>query len=193
MSGAKALMRLFLAVFPPPEVQAAAFGMTEALRRQGDPVSWVKRENLHYTLLFLGELGEDGARRAGEAAAAAAGAHAAFAAALGAPGAFPNPRKPRVLWLSMTEGAEALGALSRSLEAELARHGFDRADHPFSPHLTIGRVRESREDWTARLAAVGLPAPAALRFRVEALNLMQSDLSPRGAHYTVRVAAPLHA
>ena len=64
-------MRLFFAVFPPPEVQRAAFALEESLRRPGDGVSWVKLENLHYTLRFLGELGESGLRRAAAAASIA--------------------------------------------------------------------------------------------------------------------------
>jgi len=186
-------MRLFLAVFPPPEVQRAAFAATEAMRRPGDGVSWVKPENLHYTLHFLGELGEDGARRAAEAAREAAGDHRAFDAALGGLGAFPDPRRARVLWVSMAEGAEEMKGLARSLEEALGRRGFDRADKPFSPHLTLGRVRAPREDWSARLAAAEPPAGAGARFRVERLSLMESKLSPQGSIYTARAEGPLAA
>src|SRR6266581_8275864 len=156
-------MRIFLAVFPPPAVQGVVFAAAESLKRPGDAVSWVKRQNLHYTLHFLGELGADGLRRAGEAAdEAARGAHC-FAAALGALGAFPHPRRARVLWAGMSQGAEPLTALAWALEAALRKRGFERADHPFSPHLTIGRVRDPREDWTERLAATRVD-PAASRF-----------------------------
>ncbi len=63
-------MRLFLAVFPGAAVQRAAHAAGEALRKPGDGVSWVKQENLHYTMRFLGDVGADGARRAAEAATA---------------------------------------------------------------------------------------------------------------------------
>ncbi len=182
-------MRLFLAVFPPPAAQEAALRVLEALCAGGDGVSWVKRENLHYTMRFLGELGEDGARRAGEAAREAASAHAAFDAALDRPGAFPDAQRARVLWLGMREGAEALTALARSLEQALRKRGFERAEKPFAPHLTIGRVR-AFGDWTARLAA----APAIdARFRVSELLLVHSTLSPGGSRYDVRLRAPLGA
>ena len=184
-------MRLFFAVFPPPEVQRAAFALEESLRRPGDGVSWVKLENLHYTLRFLGELGESGLRRAAAAAAEATAGRPAFEAALGPPGAFPNPRRARVLWASMTEGAEAMGDLARALEQALRRGGFDRADKPFSPHLTLARVRAADQDWTARLAREVFPAGAVTRFRVDRLLLMESQLSPRGSTYTVREQAVL--
>ena len=183
-------MRIFLAVFPPADVQGAVFAAAETLKRPGDGVSWVKRENLHYTLRFMGELGAAGVRRVSDAAEDAAQTGAPFAAALGALGAFSNARKARVQWAGMTEGAERLESLARALESALGRKGFDNADHPFSAHLTIGRVREPRADWTERLAAVRVE-PAAARFTVDRLCVMESRLSPRGSTYTVAHEAPL--
>jgi RNA 2',3'-cyclic 3'-phosphodiesterase len=185
-------MRLFLAVFPPPEVQRAAFGCIEALRRPGDGVSWVKPENLHYTLRFLGELGEDGARRAAEAAVEAAAKSREFTAALGGLGAFPNARRARVLWIGMSEGGEALVALAHDLDRALAQRGFGAPDKPFSSHLTLGRVREPHADWTAALAGP-VPADPSTRFTVGGICVVESQLSPRGSIYTVRARAPLTA
>src|SRR5258705_12455133 len=139
-------MRIFLAVFPPPEVQQRAFALEESLRRPNDGVSWVKLENLHYTLRFIGEVGDDGARRVGEAAQAGVVGHPAFTATLGGLGAFPNPRRARVIWASLAEGAAELVAVAQSLESALRKRGFDRADHPFSAHLTLGRVRTPKDD-----------------------------------------------
>ena len=184
-------MRLFLAVFPPAEVQRAAFGLVETLRRPGDGVSWVKPANLHYTLRFLGELGEDGARRAAEAATEAAAKSRAFAAALGGLGAFPDPRRARVLWIGMSEGGEALVALARDLDRALAKRGFGAPDKPFSPHLTLGRVREPRCDWTVALAEARLVDDPVARFSVDRICVVESQLSPRGSIYTVRAEAPL--
>jgi RNA 2',3'-cyclic 3'-phosphodiesterase len=184
-------VRIFLAVFPPPEVQAAAADLIERLRRPGDGVSWVKRENLHYTLRFMGELGEQGLERVTAAAREGAGDHAPFDAVLGAAGAFPRSNKARVLWLGLAEGGEALTAVAKDVERALRAAGFDRADQPFKSHLTIGRVRERDQDWSERLAGAALdPAP---RFRVDRVQVIQSTLSPRGSRYDVRAEAALGA
>lgn len=182
-------MRLFLAVFPPPAVQVAAYAATERLRKPGDGVSWVKPENLHYTMRFLGEVGADGARRAGEAARAAAGAQDAFDAELGTLGAFPDARRARVIWVGLGTGADRLVALARTLASELRTRGFEREKQKFNAHLTLGRVREPRADWTERLAGVTPAGETA--FRVETIQVVESQLSPRGSIYTVREEARL--
>jgi 2'-5' RNA ligase len=183
--------RIFLAVFPPPEVQTAAYSVIESLREANDGISWVKRENLHYTLHFIGEVGDDGARRVSDAADEAASKHAAFDAELGSAGAFPNARRPRVLWIGLSTGGPELEAVARDLDAALARRGFSKPDHPFRAHLTIGRVRDAREDWTARLA--GAAPGLAARFRVERVAVVRSQLSPKGSIYTVRSEGLLRA
>ena len=181
-------MRLFLAVFPPPEAQEAAHDVIEALRRPGDGVAWMRRASLHFTLRFLGELDEDGAARAAGAARDAAAAGAPFEAALGVAGAFPSPRRAKVLWLGMAEGGEALTALAGAVESALAVHGFEREARPFAPHLTLGRVRVRDVDWSEALERS--PAVAA-RFRVDRLLLIESRLSPKGSSYAARVEAVL--
>lgn len=181
-------MRLFLAVFPPPEVQRAAADVSDALRRPGDAVSWVKRENLHYTLRFLGELAEAGMKRATRAVEHAVGAHRAFAAVLGPAGAFPRPDRARVLWLGLQKGAPELEGLAHDLEIALREQGFERADHPFTAHLTLGRVRDRDQDWSARLAGARAEP---VSFVVDRVRLVESTLSPKGSRYDTRAEARL--
>jgi 2'-5' RNA ligase len=169
-------------VFPPRAVQEEAARVMDALRTRRDDVAWVQRKNLHYTLRFLGDQDEGGATRAAEAAREAAAAHGPFAAVLDRPGAFPGAARARVLWLGMREGAAPLRALSATLEQSLHARGFERADRPFAPHLTIGRLRVPG-DWSTRLAA----APDCdARFRVDEILLVESTLSPGGSRYDVR-------
>jgi 2'-5' RNA ligase len=182
-------MRIFVAVFPAAEAQEAAAAVIDRLRQPGDGVSWVKRENLHYTLRFMGDLGTSGLGRVTDAAREGAHGHASFTAALGAAGAFPNPPRARVLWLGLSEGGEALAALARSVEQSLRQKGFDRADRPFKSHLTLGRVRDRDQDWTERLD--GVAAASSARFVVNRVVVVQSTLSPQGSIYQVCAEALL--
>ncbi len=183
-------MRLFLAIVPPPSVQRAAFAVTGALRHPGDGVAWVKEANLHFTLRFLGEVGDSARRDVVHAAQEGAGAHAPFEVVLGPAGAFPAPKQARVLWLGVAAGAEAMTALAASLADALAARGFAKEERPFSAHLTIGRVREPRADWSARLAGAA-PDPEAAAFQVERIALVRSQLARGGSIYTVVEDAPL--
>jgi len=183
-------MRIFLAVFPSPEAQSAADRVIQGLRQPGDAVSWVQRQNLHYTVRFMGELGESGLARVADAAREGVAGHRAIAALLGPAGAFPNARNARVLWLGLAQGGEPLTAVARAVEQVLRRRGFDAADHPFKPHLTIGRVRTRGADWSTRLEGLAAePSP----FTVDRIAIVQSTLSPQGSHYDVRAEARLEA
>ena len=182
-------MRTFLAVFPPRAVQRALAEALEGARQPGDGVSWVRRENLHYTLRFLGELEESRIQAVTRAARDAVRGAAAFSLALGEAGAFPDFRRPRVLWIGARQGGEALELLARSLNEALRRQGFDRADKPFRAHLTVGRVRD-----TAR-ASAGVARLRALvvesEFLVDRLATVHSMLRPSGSEYRIVDEAPL--
>jgi 2'-5' RNA ligase len=180
-------MRLFIAVFPPPEVQTAAHRASDPLRLGHDAVAWVRPENLHYTIRFLGEQDAAAARRAEAAMREAAASRSRFGASLGGFGAFPSARRARVLWIAMLQGAEPMRLLATAVEASLAREGFEPADQAFEPHLTVGRVR-APGDWTARL--IDAPTTEA-RFQVDRLWLVRSTLAPAGSRYERVAEAPL--
>jgi 2'-5' RNA ligase len=186
-------VRIFLAVFPPPAAQDAAAAVIARLRQPHDGVAWVKRENLHYTLRFMGDLDEDGMARVTAAANEAAAERPAFIAGLGAAGAFPSARRARVLWLGSSAGGEALVALAGALERALRGRGFEPVGRPFSPHLTLGRVRRGEEDWSARLAtlAAALAPGWAPSFAVERVRVVESTLARGGSIYRVRAEAAL--
>ncbi len=182
-------MRLFIAVFPPPDVQQAAYRAADPMRLGHDAVAWVRRENLHYTMRFLGEVDDVAAARATAAMNEAAGSRPRFGAALGGFGAFPSARRARVLWLGMLQGAEPMRLLSRALDEALSRQGFEPPDQAFEPHLTVGRVRAAG-DWTARL--IDAPTVEA-RFQVDRLRLVKSTLVAGGSRYEPVAEAMLQA
>ena len=194
-------MRLFLAVFPPPAAQSLAHDAAAALKRAAaaegmgeKTVSWVRLENLHYTLRFIGEVGEDGARRIAGAAEEAAASRPHFDVTLGGLGAFPRARDARVLWVGLAAGADPFRDLARGLEKALEKRGFDREKRGFSPHLTLGRLHEPGLDWTNALAGMNsLENNPASGFTVRSISVVVSHLSPKGSHYDIRAEAALAA
>ena len=180
-------MRLFIAVFPPSQIQRTVHAAVAPLRAPGDGVSWVQPENLHFTMRFLGEADDTQRSRAVEAMRTAASAHTRFGAAIGGFGAFPTAKRARVLWLGLLQGAEGMRLLSESLEQALARAGFDPPEDSFEPHLTVGRVR-TEADWTARLIEATTPEA---RFQVDRMVLVSSTLAKGGSVYEPLAEAPM--
>ena len=150
-------------------------------------VRWVKPENVHLTLFFLGDILPE--RQAPiEAALSVVARHARpLTFSVQGVGAFPNLNRPRVIWVGLQEPAGQLALLHRAVNEAMANVGFRPEDRRFSPHLTLGRIRRraSREDAQAvgeavRRAEVGHLGDAP----VEEMILFRSVLKSSGAEYT---------
>lgn len=177
-------MRLFFGL---PLAGAALDIAREAQRRLGESrakMSWADAARLHVTLAFLGEHDEKGALLAAEAGRIAASAARPFELTLDAAGAFPSPRRPRVIWIGGR--SDELVALATHLQSELRARGFDIEERRFRVHATLARVPPQ----SARAAAEALAALGALRpgaMRVESFALFVSQLrGARGAVHTAR-------
>lgn len=194
--GAAEHWRLFVAIDLGAEARAALANAQSALRRQRLPVRWVEPGGAHLTIKFLGGVERGRVAALIGALHGGAGAGRPFVLRTGPPGAFPNARRPRVLWLGLAGPLDRLAALHRATEEALAPLGFPPEDRPFRPHLTLGRARldAAAEDWAglaAAFAALRDATPAPLP--VEALRLMRSELGREGARYTTLATAPLGA
>ena len=151
---------------------------------------WTPDSQLHFTLKFLGEIEDDRVTAAKAATAAAARALGAGAGSAGpfrlvleGFGAFP-PRGPaRVLWAGCGEGAEELTALGAAAEEAFAAEGFPRDERPFSPHLTLARVKDPDAGRRLARALPTIPLEPFGAVPVSSLVLFQSELTPRGAEY----------
>jgi 2'-5' RNA ligase len=136
---------------------------------------------MHLTLAFLGAQPEERLPALERIGAAAAGATRPGRLRLGEAGSFGSRREPRVLWVDVRGDVELLASLQRSLNGGLAAEGLPVEERPFRAHITLARRRER---------ASGGPPPGwppsvdPASFKLEALTLMQSRLSPRGPTYT---------
>lgn len=188
--------RLFIAATLPPRVKAALANAQARLRRSGAPVRWVMPELMHLTLQFLGELdatylpGIEGALRQ------ACANHPAQRLCLTTAGAFPNVRRPSVVWAGIGGDTAALVQLVASIRQALAQIGIVGDNHPFRPHLTLGRTRRD-----AALAAIeqlgdtirALPQLPPAEWLSKQVVLFRSELGRNGPVYTELAACHLQS
>jgi 2'-5' RNA ligase len=183
-------MRAFVAVNLPHVERSRLYDTLEPLRAEALPVRWMPPESLHLTLKFLGRVEDERVAALHAMLVRIARVAEPFELAVGGLGAFPRLGRPRVWWVGIAPEPR-LTTLQRALDAGLVELGFAREDRPFSPHVTIGRAREDRSTGGSRVEAVVASFAFRFRFAVETIDLMESQLSPRGARYVRMCAAPL--
>ncbi|MHB0913428.1 MAG: RNA 2',3'-cyclic phosphodiesterase [Armatimonadota bacterium] len=181
-------MRTFIAVPLPAEVRREVAGIERALTASEADVRWVSEENLHITLKFLGDVERTDA--VAKAVRSAVAGFPPFRAALAGVGAFPKPSRPSVIWVGVSEGKAALAELAERVEAAMESLGFAREIRPFSPHVTVGRVRTSKNLERLREIIERMHGEAG-SFEVRQVAVMRSDLSRSGPTYTPIAEAPL--
>ncbi|HEX8846752.1 MAG TPA: RNA 2',3'-cyclic phosphodiesterase [Pyrinomonadaceae bacterium] len=179
------LVRVFCAVELSNEARKRAAEHTARLKASVPDAraSWVREENLHLTLKFLGEIEEGRVDNLSRAAARAGKLTKAFKLAIEGAGSFPPRGIPRVLWLGVVDSTEGLGQLQRHLEEECSVEGFKREERPFHPHLTLARLRSPQGART--LAELHREAGfEAIEFPITELVVMRSELGAGGSRYT---------
>ena len=175
-------MRLFYAAAADEQVKAAAAAVVSRLRLAPGDYRWVDPRDMHVTFRFLGETPEAELPEVEALMRRAAARSAPFDVVYGGAGAFDSLEDPRVVWIGLAQGAEAMGRIAGLLGRDEPR--------PFSPHLTLGRRR--REPVPAEfLAALRAEPPLALRRRVERISLYASRPAPFGHAYEVLLEAEL--
>jgi RNA 2',3'-cyclic 3'-phosphodiesterase len=137
------LMRLFVAISPPPAVLDELDARLEPLRASREDLRWTNREAWHVTLAFLGQVDETAAARLLPRLERAARRHAEFRLAFAGAGAFPDASRANVLWSGLSGDRGALARLAESVAAGARRAGAPPPDkgRRFQPHLTLARCR----------------------------------------------------
>lgn len=189
------MLRSFVAVEIPSDMQIALARSTAALQEALPKplVRWVAPQNVHLTLKFLGDVSPANLELLADAMTAETITHEAFSMTVGGLGAFPSPRRARIIWVGLNAPA-VLTALLRGIEAVAARLGYAAEDRPFSPHLTIGRVGQNVSGSDLQRIRNALEATMVDTLgtvRVAAVNVFKSDLKPGGAVYTPLYTMPM--
>jgi 2'-5' RNA ligase len=182
------IVRAFVAIELPEPIKAILSQLQNELKKNKiAPVKWVAPEGIHLTLKFLGNVDAGEIPKLSEALSEAVKGVVSFNLELGNPGAFPNIHSPRVVWVGLAGELEWLRSLNNNIERVLIPLGFSAEQRAFSPHLTLGRVREdASSDERRRLGErVGLlKIEGKSSFRVDSLSLMRSTLTREGAIYS---------
>lgn len=176
-------MRLFVAIELEHPLRRVLLRMSDDLSSFAKDVRWIKADQMHLTLKFLGEVSEGNVDAVCQTCAKVAAESAAFALTVDRCGCFPPSGKVRVIWGGGGETPPGLSACAARCEDALESLGFQRESRPFAAHLTVGRVRDDRTDGRLREAIGGLRIKKASQPAKE-LTVFRSELTPRGAIHT---------
>jgi 2'-5' RNA ligase len=187
-----ARIRTFIGVDIGEGIRATAGALQRQLARTGADVNWTAPSNYHITLQFLRDVDDRDLAGVCRAVAAAAAGEPPFRLGVSGIGAFPTPRRPKVLWAGIREGEAELRRLFAALEGPLTALGvYRKEDRPYTPHLTLGRAKDEaagqalaaelakHKDWDGGLV------------EVDEVLVFSSELRRDGPEYTVIGRAPL--
>jgi 2'-5' RNA ligase len=184
-------LRAFVAIQLTDDIIGYAKALQDALKQHGLKLKWVKPQNLHLTLKFLGDISQTATAAIGAALKAAVGDEAPLALTVHGMGVFPGIKRPRVLWTGFGGEVDRLKGLQSRIEDHLEPMGYRREKRGFDAHLTLARTKGAiAPDRLLRaIEAVGgfQPQP----FEVRSVMLYKSDLRPTGAVYTILEAVSL--
>ena len=188
------LLRAFIAVELPLDVRQVIYDATSRLRQEvGTLVRWVSIDNLHLTLKFLGDVSPTNVDMISQMLRAETGLFSCFELHVSGLGSYPNLKRPRVIYVGIQAPA-ALETLQRGIESASRRLGYEAEERGFSPHLTLGRVKQNvtaTEQQIIRRALEDTKIDSLGTARVDSIQLFKSDLQPSGSVYTRLYTAPL--
>ncbi|MFH1995425.1 MAG: RNA 2',3'-cyclic phosphodiesterase [Candidatus Omnitrophota bacterium] len=177
-------MRCFIAIELSEEIKNELGRIQSHLRFADADVTWTKKDRIHLTLKFLGEIPEEKVAEISETLDEAVSSTASFEISLSEVGVFPKPSHPRVIWVGIENGRSESIELAGLINEKLATLGFEKEDRPFNAHLTLGRVKslKNREALVRKMESANIGKP--LSQPVNSIILFKSVLTPNGPIYT---------
>lgn len=187
-------MRTFIAIELPQEIRNILSNAQDELRQARADVKWVKPENIHLTLKFLGEINQDLSKQICLVLNEIARRNSCFTVYLSGFGAFPKLQYPRVIWAGLSNDQPVI-EIAKDLEKELLELGLPAESRAFNSHITLGRVRsgKNRGVLIERLERLNkeLCSTTPPEFKVTAFTLFKSTLTPTGPIYEALLNCPL--
>ncbi len=183
-------VRTFIAIELPQEVRAYLEARQEDLARAGGDVKWVRPDDIHLTLAFLGNVPvEEIAAVAAAVGGAAAGMEPIRLRAGGA-GRFPPRGRPRVVWIGIEEPTGALARLQSAVAEATARFAEKPERREYKAHLTVGRVRGGRGAEELSEAVAALADAKGPEFEAAEVVIFESVLAREGPTYMPLARVP---
>jgi 2'-5' RNA ligase len=181
-----ARLRTFIAVDIGKPIRDRAVALQEKLAQASGAVKWVEPENLHVTLLFLGEVEDREVPTICRVVAEQTQLHPSFPMSIERAGCFPNARRPRIFWIGVGQGTQELCALHDALEPPLLDLGcYRREERKYTPHITLGRVKSERPADQLAAALAKQAGWQGGQVVVREILVMSSELTPQGPIYTI--------
>ena len=177
-------IRTFIALELPPSLISLLAKVQEDLQSMGLRAKWVRPENIHLTLKFLGNTNSVDIDKIGGAMVDAVGKINTFNLVAEGIGVFPGIKRPRVIWVGLKGQIQLLFAMQRLLEDNLAALGYKKEKRPFKGHLTLGRFKQSVNPNTIRRVLQELGDLTIEEFTARRVIFYKSDLKPTGAVYS---------
>ena len=177
-------IRTFIALELPPSVISLLEKVQEDLKSMKLRAKWVRPENIHLTLKFLGNINPGDIDKIGGAMMDTVDEFTAIDLVAGGIGVFPGIKRPRVIWVGLGGQIQLLFAMQRLLEDNLADLGFKKEKRPFKGHLTLGRFRQTVNPDTIRQIMREHANLSSEEFTAKRIILFKSDLKPTGAVYS---------
>lgn len=185
-------MRLFLAINFDPEVRHAIAEASAPLRAAAPELSWIREPQIHLTVKFLGDQPEEIVSRITDAMTVVAARNRVVDVEIGGVGAFPNFRRPRVVWIGVSPEPK-LELLHHDVESACESLGLPLDGKPFRPHLTLARVkpRVADKDTMRSLARLAKSISYVEEVVISSIDLMESELTTVGTRYRLLSSSPL--
>jgi 2'-5' RNA ligase len=184
-------VRLFVAIDLPPQIRSALAEFVKQLHAIAPQAKWVRTENLHVTLKFLGWADEVKLPALENMLNTVRSANPVSLEFRGL-GFFPNQQRPRVFWVAMQSSAN-LQTIAADIDHAAHKLGFPLDDRPFTPHLTLARFEPPRMPPKLTSAAAENASRDFGSFSTAEFRLIESRLKPAGAEYTTLRSFPFVA
>lgn len=177
-------IRTFIAIEIPEPIKKSIAKIQDELIREGAHIAWVKPQKIHITLKFLGAVEEKLIDNMATALTEIAHQTRPFVVQVHGIGAFPNLKRPKVIWIGAVSENKALENLASTIDAQFNQFGFEKEMRPFRAHLTLGRVKGMRGIDSVMKKVENNKDYEGGNFTPAQLVIMKSDLKPTGAIYT---------